>query len=71
VVPPLAELRPDIPKKLVDAVHKALAQEPGARFPSARYMANELGDALRELGWGDADTIVSNAVAEARAAQGA
>jgi serine/threonine protein kinase len=67
VVPPLADKRKDIPERLANAIHTALAADPDKRFPSARYMANELGEVLREQGWGDADMIVANAVAEARA----
>jgi hypothetical protein len=44
--------------------------DPAARFVSARQMAHELGEILREGGsWGDADVLVGNAVAEARLAQ--
>jgi serine/threonine-protein kinase len=66
-VPPLAEKRKDVPERLANAIHTALAADPAKRFPSARYMANEFGEVLREQGWGDADQIVANAVAEARA----
>jgi serine/threonine-protein kinase len=66
-VPSLAEKRPDIPARLAAAIHTALAADPTKRFPSARYMADELGETLRQSGWGDADMIVGNAVAEARA----
>ena len=67
VVPPLGEKRKDVPERMAAAIHKALDPDPAQRFPSARYMANELSEVLRELGWGDADMIVGNAVAEARA----
>jgi eukaryotic-like serine/threonine-protein kinase len=69
-VPPLAPRRPDVPAPLAEAIHKALSQDPGQRFVSARQMAHEIGEILREGGsWGDADVLVGNAVAEARIAQ--
>ena len=46
-VPSLAAARPDIPRPLADVVHRALAADPAARFPSAREMAKALGDVLR------------------------
>lgn len=45
-VPPLAELRPDVPAKLAQAIHRALSLDPGARFETAAYMAMEMGAAL-------------------------
>ena len=39
---PLAELRPDIDKPLVDAVERAMARDPEQRFPSAASMAAAL-----------------------------
>ena len=39
---PLAELRPDIDKPLVDAVERAMARDPEKRFPSAASMAAAL-----------------------------
>jgi serine/threonine protein kinase len=68
-VPPLADRRPDVPASLAAAIHRALAADPAARFVSARQMAHELGEILREGGsWGDADVLVGTAVAEARIA---
>jgi len=69
-VPPLADQRDDLPPPLAAAVHRALSLDPAARFVSARQMAHELGEILREGGsWGDADVIIGTAVAEARIAQ--
>ena len=45
-VPPLAELRPDVPARLAQAIHRALSLDPGARFETAGYMAMEMGAAL-------------------------
>lgn len=68
-VPPLADRRPDVPASLAAAIHRALSADPAARFVSARQMAHELGEILREGGsWGDADVLVGTAVAEARIA---
>ena len=39
---PLAELRPELDKPLVDAVERAMAREPEKRFPSAASMAAAL-----------------------------
>jgi serine/threonine protein kinase len=69
-VPPLAEIRSDLPAALAKTIHKALAAEPAARFPSARAMVHELNEILRtDDSWGDADVLVGSAVAEARAAK--
>lgn len=70
-VPPLSDKRDDLPPPLAAAIHRALAADPAARFVSARQMAHELGEILREGGsWGDADVLVGTAVAESRIAQG-
>jgi len=69
-VPPLADRRPDAPPALIAAIHRALSQDPAGRFVSARQMAHEIGEILREGdSWGDADVLVGNAVAEARIGQ--
>lgn len=69
-VPALGDLRPDLPAALAAAIHRALARDPVDRFLSARQMAHELGEILREGGsWGDADVIVGTAVAETRIAK--
>jgi len=65
-----------VPASLAAAIHRALSPDPVDRFVSARQMAHELGEILREGGseggsWGDADVIVGTAVAEARIAQNA
>jgi hypothetical protein len=43
---PLGDMRPDLPKKLLRIVDRALAQEPGKR-PSARDLADELRSLTR------------------------
>jgi len=47
-VPPLTAHRPDLPPAFAAAIHRALAADPAARFVSARQMAHELGEVLRE-----------------------
>jgi serine/threonine protein kinase len=69
-VPPLADRRSDLPPAFTAVIHRALSPDPAARFVSARQMAHEIGEILREGdSWGDADVLVGNAVAEARIAQ--
>jgi serine/threonine-protein kinase len=69
-VPPLAELRPDVPSAVAGTIHRMLIPDPAARQESARAVAYELGEALREGGpRGDADEIVVNAVARAQSAK--
>lgn len=41
-IPPLSELRPDMPGRLAGAIHRALSLEAGDRFPSAGDMAAEM-----------------------------
>ena len=69
-IPPITDRREDVPAPLAAAIRRALDKDPAARFVSARQMAHELGEILREGGsWGDADVLVGTAVAEARIAQ--
>jgi serine/threonine protein kinase len=46
-VPPLSELRPDVPERLSRAIHRALALDSGQRFESAHHMAAEMIAALQ------------------------
>ena len=46
-VPPLAELRPDVPSRLAATIHRALAIDPANRYASAGAMATEMIAALR------------------------
>jgi len=64
--PPLiTERRPDVPKALATALHRALQQEPERRFASARAFAAELNEILRAEGPPqDGDEIVVKAVEE-------
>jgi serine/threonine-protein kinase len=45
--PAIADLRPDAPKPLRDAIERALAKSPEDRWPSAAAMRDALRDALR------------------------
>lgn len=67
-VPPLAELRPDIPKELVRLVHRALSRAPEDRFPTTRDMAKQLGDVLKaSTGPVDLYEVLARTVQQARA----
>lgn len=52
-VPDLRELRPDLPRPLVDVIHKSLALEPDERYHSARDMARAMAPVLEGSGWSD------------------
>ncbi len=47
-LPPLKELRPDVPAELSALVHKALSVDPANRFSSTREMARELSNVLKQ-----------------------
>ena len=46
-VPPLQELRPDLPEDLIGVVHRALSKEPKERFPTALHMQRAIAAILR------------------------
>src|SRR5204863_10194634 len=46
-VPPLRDLRPDLPRSFVVLVERALQLDPQRRFFSTRDMAKQLGDVLK------------------------
>jgi len=69
-IPPLTDMRDDLPAPFAAAIHRALSKDPADRFVSARQMAHTIGEILREDSWGDADVLIGTAVAEARIAQG-
>ena len=58
-VPPLDELRPDLPRPLVDAVARAMSRDPAARFGSAAEMARALQSGMSAVD--DDPTIVFTA----------
>jgi eukaryotic-like serine/threonine-protein kinase len=68
-IQPITERCPDLPPKLAATIHKALSNDPTQRHPSARAMVHELTELLNEGGWGDADTLVGNAVIETQVAR--
>ena len=69
-VRPLEERRPDVPIRLVGAIHTALAMDPAARFSSAREFLQELEDVLDAHGPPvDVETLVGRAVVQAREAR--
>jgi serine/threonine-protein kinase len=68
-VPPLAELRPDVPERLAATIHRALALDPAARFASASAMATEMIAALRSEGtssW-EIEDVLAREVSRVRA----
>jgi len=66
-VEPLSQFRPDLPERLVAAVHRGMATVPEDRFVSARQMAVELGECLREAGeYVDQQAALGQRVTEAR-----
>jgi serine/threonine protein kinase len=63
----LAQFRPDVPERLVAAVHRGMATVADDRFVSARQMAVELGECLREHGeYVDQQAALGKRVAEVR-----
>jgi predicted Ser/Thr protein kinase len=48
--PSVLELRPEVPVRVANAVDRALAKDPGDRFPSMDAFVEELEACLRELG---------------------
>jgi serine/threonine protein kinase len=68
-IAPLGQERPGLPERLVRVIHRALAVDPGDRYPSARAMAHEMASVLAgTLGDGrDAQSLLGRAVVDARA----
>jgi serine/threonine protein kinase len=64
-IQPLVERRPDTPPRLAAAIHRALSNDPHARFSTARAMADELAAVANELGVVDGDALVGAAVSAA------
>jgi serine/threonine-protein kinase len=70
-IQPLRPLRPDVPKELVAVIQRALAGEPGQRYPSAREMARELVHVLKAVKERkDFHVALGRTVVEARQAMG-
>lgn len=69
-VEPLDKVRPDVPKALRTAVHRALAFEPADRFDSVREMANCLSGIFSASPAQDTYARLSKTVRDARAALG-
>jgi len=69
-VPPLNELRPDLPAPLVEVLNVALARDPGQRFASAREMLRALTSQLRQVAESTDAFALSRAVIWARNALG-
>ena len=65
-VPVLSELRPDIPRSLNDAIHRALEKDPKARFKSARSMVRALANILRMTPESTSSEVLARTVRAAR-----
>jgi len=66
-VEPLARIRPDVPARLVAAVNRGMSTAADARFISARHMAVELGECLRDAGeYVDQQPALARRVVEVR-----
>ena len=50
---PLKQLRPDLPSKLTDLIHRLMAKKPDERFPDAKSVLSELKRIERSLEDGD------------------
>jgi serine/threonine protein kinase len=71
MVQPLRPLRPDVPTAFVQLINRALSAQPGARFPSAREMARQIGTTLKKVQLRkDLHTVLSKSVADARQGMG-
>ena len=65
-IPPLSELRPDLPGALTQTVEQALAREPEERFDSAHSMRKALTRLLRNSPVTTDAKLIARAVVEAR-----
>jgi len=66
----LEEVRPDVPSKLAEVVHRALSIDPDERQGSAREMANELAEVLRLAPAIDGQSMLAESVRWARQRSG-
>ena len=69
-IPPLSDLRPDLPPALVETVQIALSRDPSERFKSAHEMRSRLTGLLRKSPVNPDARLLSRAVVEARDALG-
>jgi serine/threonine protein kinase len=71
MVQPLRPLRPDVPQQFVTIIQRALSAELGARFPSTREMARQIGTTLKKVQLRkDLHTVLARTVVEARQGMG-
>src|SRR6185312_15930376 len=67
MVQPLRPLRPDVPAPFVQIIQRALTANAGARFPSTREMARQIGTTLKKVQLRkDLHTVLARTVVEAR-----
>ncbi|MCA9621077.1 MAG: serine/threonine protein kinase [Myxococcales bacterium] len=69
-IPPLSDLRPDLPEALVDTVSRALSRDPEERFESAHLMRRNLARLLRHSPVNPDARVLAREVAMAREALG-
>jgi serine/threonine-protein kinase len=69
-VPPLHELRPDLPVDLTDTVSRSLAYDPNDRFQNAFEMRRQLAQLLRKSPVTTDARLIADAVYDAREALG-
>ena len=66
-IPPVADLRPDIPAALAAVLDVALDKDPQARFASATAFAHALSQVMKQAVGVDPQSALGNAVRELRA----
>jgi eukaryotic-like serine/threonine-protein kinase len=69
-IPLLSDLRPDLPKTLVDTVQRALDRDPAKRFDTAAEMRTPLTQLLRKSPVNPDARVIARAVREGRDALG-
>src|SRR3989440_7244380 len=71
LVQPLRPLRPDVPPQFIAIIQRALSAQIGARFPSTREMARQIGTTLKKVQLRkDLHTVLARTVGEARSGMG-
>lgn len=64
-IPPIGEIRQDVPGEVANVIERALAFDPSDRFGSALQMARVLGRALRTLDFEPTENHIAGPVREA------
>jgi serine/threonine protein kinase len=58
ILPP-SQVNAEVPKELDPIVLRSLAREPGARYPTAKEMAQDLEEVLRKQGYGGKNDVIA------------